>query len=282
MLTATVCASIIGGSAMMGRAGVAYTTGFKAVMTAIPYLLGMFIFSAIAGRIQDVGKRRNVNSIPELFHLRFSREARCILALMIVFTMMGTVAAQVTATATIIKMLGAEFGISYEAGAFVATVIFIIYTAASGLFGVVYTDVLQFFMLIIFVYMLIPISSLRFMGGFSVFWQNLDKSYLVPHIDGSILGDIVTYLVFTLAGAEMWQRAFAAKSRKAATQGMFWGTSVYMFTIALVFFMGLAARQILPNVTAEYGSSDASFPLWPSAYCLRDLRAWPWPESCPL
>ena len=35
VLTATVCASIIGGSAMMGRAGIAYTTGFKAVMTAI-------------------------------------------------------------------------------------------------------------------------------------------------------------------------------------------------------------------------------------------------------
>ena len=38
VLTATVCASIIGGSAMMGRAGIAYTTGFKAIMTAIPYL----------------------------------------------------------------------------------------------------------------------------------------------------------------------------------------------------------------------------------------------------
>lgn len=260
VLTATVCASIIGGSAMMGRAGVAYTTGFKAVMTAIPYLLGMFLFSAIAGRIQDVGKRRNVNSIPELFDLRFGKKARCILALMIVFTMMGTVAAQVTATATIIKMLGSEYGISYELGAFVATLIFIIYTAASGLFGVVYTDVLQFFMLIIFVYMLIPISSLRYIGGFSTFWQNLDKSYLVPHINGSILGDIVTYLVFTLAGAEMWQRAFAAKSKKAATQGMFWGTTVYMFTIALVFFMGLAGKQLLPNVLADYGSSDAVVP----------------------
>lgn len=260
VLTATVCASIIGGSAMMGRAGVAYTTGFKAVMTAIPYLIGMFIFSAIAGRIQDIGQRRNVNSIPELFHLRFGKHARCTLALMIVFTMMGTVAAQVTATATIIRMLGSEYGISYEAGALVATLIFIIYTAASGLFGVVYTDVLQFFMLIIFVYMLIPVSSLQYLGGFSVFWQNLDKAYLVPHIDGSILGDIVTYLVFTLAGAEMWQRAFAAKNRKTATQGMFWGTSVYMFTIALVFFMGLVGQQILPNVLADYGSSDAVVP----------------------
>ena len=260
VLTATVCASIIGGSAMMGRAGIAYTTGFKAVMTAIPYLIGMFIFSAIAGRIQEVGFTRNINSIPELFNYRFNSTARCILAFMIVFTMMGTVAAQVTATATIIKMLGNEFGISYEAGALAATLIFIIYTAASGLFGVVYTDVLQFFMLIIFVYILIPFSSIRYLGGFSSFWQNLDKFYLVPHINGSILGDIVTYLVFTLAGAEMWQRAFAAKSKKAATQGMFWGTSIYMVTIALVFFMGLAGRQILPDVVASYGSSDAVVP----------------------
>ena len=244
VLTATVCASIIGGSAMMGRAGIAYTTGFKAVMTAIPYLIGMFIFSAIAGRIQEVGFTRNINSIPELFNYRFNSTARCILAFMIVFTMMGTVAAQVTATATIIKMLGNEFGISYEAGALAATLIFIIYTAASGLFGVVYTDVLQFFMLIIFVYILIPFSSIRYLGGFSSFWQNLDKSYLV----------------FTLAGAEMWQRAFAAKSKKAATQGMFWGTSIYMVTIALVFFMGLAGQQILPDVVASYGSSDAVVP----------------------
>lgn len=35
VLTATVCATIIGGSAMMGRAGIAYTTGFKAIATAV-------------------------------------------------------------------------------------------------------------------------------------------------------------------------------------------------------------------------------------------------------
>lgn len=114
VLTATVCASIIGGSAMMGRAGIAYTTGFKAVMTAVPYLIGMYIFSAIAGRIQDIGEKRNISSIPELFEYRFGKTAKCILAVMIVFTMMGTVAAQVTATATIIKLLGGEFGISWQ------------------------------------------------------------------------------------------------------------------------------------------------------------------------
>lgn len=49
VLMATVCATIIGGSGLMGRAGVAYSSGFKAIMTALPYLLGMFIFSGLAG-----------------------------------------------------------------------------------------------------------------------------------------------------------------------------------------------------------------------------------------
>lgn len=260
VLTATVCATIIGGSAMMGRAGLAYTTGFKAIATALPYMIGMFFFSTYAGRIQQVGEKFNIESIPGLFGYRFGKAAKCILAAMVAFTMMGTVAAQVTATATIIRLVGGEFGISYEMGALIATVIFIIYTAASGLFGVVYTDVVQFFMLLIFVYFLLPVSSIHYLGGFGEFWADLDKSYLVPHVDGEILGDIVTYLVFTMAGAEMWQRAFAAKTKKAAKRGMFWGTFVYACTIVLLFIMGLSAQQILPNVVEQFGTADAVVP----------------------
>ena len=260
VLAATVCATIIGGSAMMGRAGIAYTTGFMAIATALPYMLGMFIFSGYAGRIQQVGEKYHIESIPSLFEYRFGKPAKCVLAAMVAFAMVGTVAAQVTATATIIKLLGGQVGISYEMGAFIATAIFIIYTAASGLFGVVYTDVVQFFMLIIFVYLMIPFSSLDYLGGFGSFWASLDKSYITPAIDGKILGDIVTYLVFTMAGAEMWQRAFAAKDKKSAKRGMFWGTAVYGVTIALLFLMGLAAQQILPNVVEEFGTADAVIP----------------------
>ena len=160
----------------------------------------------------------------------------------------------------IICLLGGQVGISYEMGALIATMIFILYTAASGLFGVVYTDVVQFFMLIIFVYLLIPFSSMNYLGGFSSFAANVDTKYITPYLDGQILGDIVTYLVFTMAGAEMWQRAFAAKNKKAAKRGMFWGTAVYAVTIALLFLMGLAAQQILPDVVAEYGTADAVIP----------------------
>ena len=116
VLMATVCATIIGGSAMMGRAAVAYQEGFKAVATAVPYLIGMFIFAGYSGRIQRVGEKYSIESIPELFAYRFGKAAKCVLAVMVVFAMVGTVAAQVTATATIIKLLGGQVGISYEMG----------------------------------------------------------------------------------------------------------------------------------------------------------------------
>lgn len=261
VLMATVCATIIGGSGLMGRAGVAYSSGFKAVMTAIPYLLGMFIFSGISGRISDIGMQYNIASIPELFERRFGKTAKLILSAMIAFTMMGTVASQVTATGTIINMLGGEIGISYEMGAAIACLVFMIYTASSGLFGVVYTDVLQFYMLILFVYILIPVASLLYVGGFSNFSANLDPALVKPYMDGNILGDVVTYLVFTMAGAEMWQRAFSAKDRKAAKKGMFLGTAVYGVTIILVFFMGIVAHQVVgDNVLAQYGTTDAVVP----------------------
>ena len=261
VMMATVCATIIGGSGLMGRAGVAYSSGTKAVLTAIPYLLGMFIFSGIAGRISDIGMRYNVTSIPELFSRRFGRTAKILLAAMVAFTMMGTVASQVTATATIINMLGGQVGLSFEAGALIACIIFMVYTASSGLFGVVYTDVLQFYMLILFVYILIPVASLKSIGGFSTFLANLDPALSKPYLNGSILGDIVTYLVFTMAGAEMWQRAFAAKDRGSAKKGMFLGTAVYGVTIALVYFMGVAAHQVIgDDVLANYGTTDAVVP----------------------
>lgn len=160
VLMATVCATIIGGSGLVGRAGVAYSSGTKAILTAVPYLLGMFLFAGYSGRISDIGREYGITSIPALFERRFGKAAKLILAAMVAFTMMGTVASQVTAT--------------------------------SGLFGVVYTDVLQFYMLLIFVCILIPIASLRTVFGFSGFVANLDPELIKPYFNGSIAGDIVT------------------------------------------------------------------------------------------
>ena len=58
VLMATVCATIIGGSGLMGRAGVAYTDGFKAVLTAIPYLLNEPLSKCPSGNVHFLRHRR--------------------------------------------------------------------------------------------------------------------------------------------------------------------------------------------------------------------------------
>lgn len=266
VLIATVCATTLGGSSMMGRAGLGYTNGIECLMTALPYTIGMFLFAGYAGRIFDVGAKHNISSIPGLFGYRFGNKAKIVVAAMIAFAMMGTVASQVTATATIIKLFGTNIGISYEMAAVIATIVFIIYTSASGLFGVVYTDVIQFIVLSVFVYLLVPISSISSVGGLGEFLSHIDTSYLVPHVDGRIAADIVSYLVITMAGAEMWQRAFAAKNRKAAKRGMFFGTIVYVVCVSMVLVMALAAQQLIPNVQETYGSTDAVIPALATTY----------------
>ena len=44
MIAATVCASIIGGTPLLGCTGITYETGMAGVLLALPYLLGMYIF----------------------------------------------------------------------------------------------------------------------------------------------------------------------------------------------------------------------------------------------
>lgn len=78
--------------------------------------------------------------------------------------------------------------------------------------------------------------------------------------DATIWGYIFTNLVFTLAGDEMWQRAFAAKSAKVARKGMLMGTSVYFYTILITVILGLSAYVLLPNLKELYGSGDAAVP----------------------
>ena len=262
VLLTTVCATLAGGGGLMGRAGVAYSSGFKAVMTAIPYLIGMFLFSAIAGKISALGFQHNITSIPDLFERRFGKLSKIILGILITFAMIGTLAAQVTATATILRLVLAKYNLSYTLCAIISCLVFVVYTATSGMFGVVYTDLVQFFVLILFAYIMIPAGALIKVGGFGAFFSALDSAHTTPVINGSILGDIVTYLVFTLAAAEMWQRAFAAKDRKSATAGTAMGTGAYALMIVIVYAIGLLGWQILgPNVAEEYGSLDAVVPL---------------------
>ena len=261
VLMATVCASIVGSSALIGRGGYAYTGGMLAVAIALPYMVGMFIFSFFTGHIADIGRKYEITSIPELMEYRFGKEAKLIAGFMIAYSMAATVGAQISATATVFSVVGGKFGITYSMGAVIASVIFIIYTASSGLYGVVYTDLVQFFILILFVYILLPFLSIGEVGGISALIAQTPPEKFRLNLTPDTVTLIFTNLVMTLAGAEFWQRAFAAKDRKSALKGQFGGTVVYALTIFITLFLGLAAAILFPTLIQDYGTADYAIPV---------------------
>lgn len=261
VLMATVCASIIGGGALIGKGGYAYTGGMLSVAIAAPYMVGMFFFSSFSGRISDVGKKYNLTSIPELMEYRFGRTVKIVAAIMIAYSMASTVAGQISATATVFNVVGGKFGITYIWGAVIATVIFVVYTASSGLFGVVYTDVVQFVVLLVTVFIMLPIKSIGDIGGLGELIRQTPAEKWNFTIDASTMTLLVTNFVMTIAGAEFWQRAFAAKDRKSALKGQFRGTSIYAVSIVITLFLGLSAAILMPNLIEEYGTADYAVPV---------------------
>ncbi|HCP14972.1 MAG TPA: solute:sodium symporter (SSS) family transporter [Peptococcaceae bacterium] len=257
VIAATVCASIIGGSALIGRGGVMYDQGIIGVMLAIPYLLGMYFFSFISGRIQKIGVRYNISSIPDLMEFRFGKAARYLTSGLIGFTMMATVGSQITALATVIKITG---GFSYEFAAWFSFLIIISYTVFSGFYGVVYTDVAQFFVLLATVYIILPIKVVKHLGGIGEMIRAMPSRMLTFNFTPEIIGWIFTSLIFTFAGAEMWQRSFASKSPQAATRGMLIGTTIYGITILVTVILSFGSYLLIPDIMQTYGSADAAIP----------------------
>lgn len=257
VIAATVCASIIGGSALIGRGGVMYDQGIIGIMLAMPYLIGMYVFSFFSGRIQKIGAEYNISSIPDLIEYRFGMKARYITSGLIGFTMMATVGSQITALATVIKIVG---GFSYEFAAWVSFLVIISYTIFSGLYGVVYTDVAQFLVLVFVIYTILPIKVLINIGGIGEMIKALPPNMLSLNFSPEIIGWIFTSLIFTFAGAEMWQRSFASKSPKAATKGMLIGTTIYGVTIFVTVILSLGSYLLVPDVIKLYGTADAAIP----------------------
>ena len=260
VLVATICASVVGGSALIGKGGYAYKGGVVCIAIGLPYMIGMFIFSAFSGKISSVGHKYGFVSMSEMLGYRFGKTVKYISALLVAYTSIATVGAQVSATGTIISTIGGD-NISYLFGALIATVIFVSYTASSGLFGVVYTDVIQFIVLIIFVYIMLPIEAIGQVGGLSELLSKTDPAKWSWNFSSDIITLIFTNFVMTIAGAEFWQRAFAAKDKNAAFKGQFLGTSVYALTIVITMFIGLAAALLFPSLIQDYGTADYAIPV---------------------
>ena len=274
---ASLIAANISAEQFIGMSGSGFAGGFAVASYEFMAALTLII---VAKFFMPVFIKQGIYTIPEFVEKRYSRSLRTILAVFWIglFVFVNLTSVLFLGSKAIDTIIGTGDGSLLVPAIIGLAVIAASYSLRGGLSSVAWTDILQVILLVLggIITTVVALHYVSPDGSLSQGVRHLtdvagDRFHLVlskdnpefhnlPGIAMLIGGLWVANLYYWGFNQYIIQRAFAAKDKKTAKRGTFLGTAVYMVTIALIFYMGLLGRQLLPDVAAKYGSTDAVVP----------------------
>lgn len=238
---------LIGGGATFGSVTLSYKAGISGAWITIMYGLGIMTMGFLLS--SSMAKLR-VFSISEMLEVRYSVHARYISAIIsTAYTFMLSVV-QVIAIGSILNaFLQWDLQISMIMGGCIA----LTYTLLGGMRSIAFTDLIQFCIMVIGIFVLMVPATLMELGSFSEVSAKLPEGFLNPV--GIGLGTVFMYFLLMflgiMIGQDVWQRVFTAKNPEVAAQGtklagvfsLFWGGAMAIF--------GIGAYILLPNIDPQ-------------------------------
>ena len=246
-LVFTTLATFIGGGTSIGLIAMGYESGFAAVGIGVAYVIGFFIVSRYAARINRSGRKLNLYSFPEFLNRSYTSNEDPAFARWFSTTVSGVnififfflLAAQFVGMATLLKL---SFGIAYLEAAVISCMVVIAYTAIAGLSGVIITDTIQFVVILIMIFFIFIPGVMEDTGGFRDL-ALLPETYLKGTHYGwmFILGLPLFLAPSVMVRMDIWQRLLAAKDERTAKRvSIYSGLGMLPFYI-LFPLIGMAA-----------------------------------------
>ncbi|MFI3283256.1 MAG: sodium:solute symporter family protein [Rikenellaceae bacterium] len=246
LLAITFIASWWGGGSAIDLVDQANAEGLSTFwIYGVPVLLStalMFIFSGGIRRIATISQ-------PEIMERRYDARSAFMLSIFIIIFMVIGSAVQVIVVG---RFFESFFGMSYETGAVVGTMLVVVYSVFGGFRGVVLTDLLQFgfFLISGIILFIIAYNSA---GGFSAVGeiaQGLGRINFtdINHNLSDNLAYVITFGTSWMVQANVWQRISAADTPRSARK---------MMAISFVLFIPLYLMVTLTGMLsiASYGES---------------------------
>jgi SSS family solute:Na+ symporter len=156
----------------------------------------------------------------------------------------------VTSTIAIGTVFNVVLGLSPSAAILLAGGIVVLYCVVGGMWSVTLTDILQFIIMTIGIFLILLPLAISQAGGFSGMREQLPASYFdLTAIGGStIFAYFLLFFFGIMIGQDIWQRVFTARSgRIARWGGVAAGVYCLLYAVAGA-LIGSAARVILPNL----------------------------------
>jgi len=236
-LTTSLVASALGAWILFGPASAATWGGIGSVIgyslgTAFPMVALIFLGT----KIRKVFPRGN--TLTEFIHHKLGKNLFKLILILIIFYMFIFLCAEVTAVSMLVNYIS---GTPLWLTATLVVVTTLIYTLYGGLRASILTDKLQFFIVLILLficaYYLFSLNSDYF--SYEIIQVNsrhlLSSKYIPNYTAG--LTFFIAVAATNLFHQGNWQRVFAAKSDEVLTKSLYLS---FIIIIPIVFFMGIS------------------------------------------
>tara|TARA_B100000315_G_scaffold260242_1_gene320247 strand:- start:318 stop:2369 length:2052 start_codon:yes stop_codon:yes gene_type:complete len=278
LITMSIVATGVGSHSFVKYSAKGFEHGISSSMTYLNdwFFIAFFMFGWLPIIVYS-----KVRSIPEYFEKRFSPSARFLATILLLLYMIGYIGIGfLTLGKAVIPMLpeyftlfGTMFPITLMGAIIVIAVITGIYITFGGQTAVIFTDLLQGFILL-FAGLLLFFFGITYLGGFDIFWNLLPMEWKLPLADfnkpanfnfvGIFWQDAIAGSIgFLFMNQGLIMRFMACKNvnegRKAAAINILFVLPISAIVVGNAGWIGKAISVVNPDVVSPAVSPDQIF-----------------------
>jgi len=250
----SVVATDVGGGFSIGLGGLGFLMGLSGSWMLFTGLLGAWISAVfLIPKVYPIAKKKSFLTFPESLAFHYNAKVALLAGIISLIGYIGFTSSQILAGA---KLASATFpSISIMQAVLIMGVIAVVYTVIGGIKAVIYTDTIQWIILMVgLIGIGIPIGFIE-IGGWNAIIETLPNSFLsltnVKFID--IFNWVITIVPIWFVGMTLYQRIYACKDEKTAKKA--WKIAG-LFEYPIMAFMGVALG-LFSRVAFEQGMFTA-------------------------
>ncbi len=248
LIIGSLLATIIGGSATVGMAGLGASQGLTGIWWLLVGSVGLAVLGLFfARKVREYG----LYTLPELVRVQYDKRIGLAASVLIVVAWVAIVAGQIIAAGKIMSVLGIGGPVLWM---IIFSLVFVTYTVLGGQYAVIRTDFWQAAIIIGGVFAGLAVLLVK-IGG----WDGLVSAVPPEHLSfpvseqfGGI--DLVGLLLLVgltyVVGPDMYSRLFCARDGRIARKSALW-TALIIVPIALaVTLMGMGGAALFPEIAS--------------------------------
>ncbi|MDP2931938.1 MAG: sodium:solute symporter family protein [Chloroflexota bacterium] len=248
-VTGSLVATIIGGSATIGLAGLGFTRGLTGIWWLLVGSIGLVVLGLfLVKKVREFG----LYTLPEIVEKQYGSRVALAASILIVVAWLGVIAGQIVAAGKILSVMGIGTPLLWMT---VFTAVFVTYVILGGQHAVIGTDFAQAILIFvgIFAGLAVMLSAL---GGWAGLSAGLAPAkFAFPTGPGFATVDLISLLLLVgltyVVGPDMYSRVFCARDVKTARTSVFWSAALIVpFALAITLF-GMGAAVLFPKISAE-------------------------------